>query len=271
MNRNQSDRYGDTGHYQTHRSERYRHPEQDNNYGYQSRGSYGNQGNNPDSSRHTANRSMNDPYSTSRNYGSMGSYGGAQGFGTARGGQHPSQRNDSSGYNYFSGMGSPDEARQSNLNSPGYNSNMYSGRSNYNSGNSAYNRGSDRGMSSNSGNRNLYGNDTAHRFESNDLNRSGNDNYGSHSYGGSSRGNYIDSGYDRDVRNRDNYSGFWGSRDGYAHGGDTGSTSERYGMSGYFGGSNNNPESDYIRSQNQTRTFDRNHDRRDDNRDYDRY
>lgn len=268
MNRNQSDRYGDTGNYQTPRSDRYRHPEQDNNYGSQTRGGYGNQGNDRGNSRNVANHSMNeDTYSTSRNYGNMGSYGGAQGFGSERGGQHPSQRNDSSGYNFYSGMGSPDEARQSNLSSPGNNSNRYGGRYDSDS------RGSDRGMSSNSGNRDLYGNDTSRRFEGSDQGRYDfdNDNYNSHSYGGGSRGNYMGSGYDRDAQGRDNYSGFRGSRDGYAHSGGNGSTSERYGMSGYFGGSNDNSESDYIRSQNQNRTFDRNHDRRDDNRDYDRY
>jgi len=275
MNRNQSDRYSDAENSRTHRSERYRHPDEDNNYGSRSRGGDGNQANDRGNPRNVANHSMNeDTYSTSRNYGNMGSYGGAQGFGSDRGGQHPAQRNDSSGYNYYSGMGSPDETRQRNLSSPGSSSNMYGGRGSYDSDNRRYSRGSDRGMSSNSGNRDLFGNDTSRRFEGSDQGHYNfdNDNYNSHSYGGDSRGNYMGSGYNRNAQGRDNYSGFGSSGGGYMSGGSHGSTSDRYGMSGYFEGNRGNAESDYIRSQNQNRTFDRNHDRRDrNNSNFDRH
>ena len=115
MNSNFSDDYNQ-GNYRTKRSDRYRHPERDSQryrfddygdaahggYGNESYGgTFGNQGNEMAGSRNVANRGHH-TYSTSRNYGNMGSYGGAQGFGDYRGGRHP-QGGD---YNFYSGMGS---------------------------------------------------------------------------------------------------------------------------------------------------------------------
>ncbi|MFD3001541.1 hypothetical protein ACFS7Z_14315 [Pontibacter toksunensis] len=139
MNRNQNERHDNSGGYQTHRSEKYRHPERDSNtgsnyrfddYGSSARGGYGNeshsgtwgnQGNEMAGSRNVSNRGIsNDTYSTSRNYGNMGSYGGAQGFGTARGGTIAQRHygSESTNYNFESGMGNPGEARGSSY-SPG--------------------------------------------------------------------------------------------------------------------------------------------------------
>ena len=274
MNSNFNDRY--EGNFQTHRSERYRHPEQDryrfDDYGSSARGGYGNegnagtwgnQGNEMGGSRRVPGRGWNsDTYSTSRNYGNMGSYGGAQGFGSERGGyssQHPDESR--TGYNYYSGMGSSGQARQSR------GSNY--GESNYRSDyrRDVYSSDRDRYGSGSSG---RYGRAYGGRHAS-DEDRY---NAGSEYYRGSSRGsynspnyggyegNYMGSGYSRSSR------GDYGSGGSGSHGlyGGSGYSSEPYGMSGYYSGgygdrnqgwNDNLSGSNYFKSENRGRTFDR--------------
>jgi hypothetical protein len=205
MNRHSSE--SDRGHregglFQTRRSERYRHPEQDSGrrfddhgsaarggYGNESQqGSWGNQGSEMGGSRRYTDINVTpyDRYEQSRNYGNMGSYGGAQGFGDIRGGQHDS------GHPYDSGMGQQrrysDEGRGS-MGNRGY---REEGRD-Y----SRHNRyGSDR--------EDLYGSEVSRRFEGRpgqenyDFER---DDYYSSNYG-DDQGNYMGSGYNRDSRSR---------------------------------------------------------------------
>ncbi|MCC9167512.1 hypothetical protein [Pontibacter harenae] len=251
---------------QTRRSDRYRHPERDNDYqfddyGSSARGGYGNesnsgtwgnQGNEMGGSRNVSNQDIYDTYSTSRNYGNMGSYGGAQGFGTPRGG-YPQQRHYDSdtNFNFDSGMGSPREARNSHYSPGGYRA--YQGDEVY---------GSDRGMG-NTDNRELYGSDTSRRFQGDSQNRydfdRDNNRRNSSNYGGA-EGNYMGSGYDRSSRSeysrdRDNY----GSRDRYNRDArHSGYNDTPYGTNGYYSGGhgNSNSDSDYFKSDNRYRTFD---------------
>lgn len=243
---NRADRDENRG-FKTHRSERYRHPEQDSSYhfddyGSSARGGYGNeshtgtwgnQGNEMGGSRNTSNQGMSDTYSTSRNYGNMGSYGGAQGFGDSRGG-YSSQRER--GHEYDSGMGSRDNSGQGRRRSYGY-------ESDYDSHGSGYKYDS---------HPDLYGSDTSRRFQgssgqgrydfdrdnynqgsgsfrSSDRDRNrGRDYRGSSSssnYGGS-QGSYMGSGYNRSS-NRDYNSGNYGSMGSY----DSGSSDRSYGES----------------------------------------
>ncbi|MFD2515351.1 hypothetical protein ACFSRY_15870 [Pontibacter locisalis] len=302
MNRNESDRYGSNQQsgYQTHRSERFRHPERSNdyrfdNYGSSARGGYGdeghsgtwgNQGNEMGGSRNVSNRGMDDTYSTSRNYGNMGSYGGAQGFGSARGGS-PSQRQDDSGsaYRYVSGMGSP---MSRNRDQESGRSRSYGYQSDYDSHGSGFKHDA---------NPDLYGSDTSRRFQGSDQgsyhfdrnrdqSRSGyssgssysgrygsdrdrsdrdstsrssyssgssyssdrdRDNYGSSNYGGS-QGSYMGSGYNR-TSDRDYGSGNYGSMGSY----DRGSSSMSYGEP--YGRSSNSsyPNPTYARDTENTR------------------
>ncbi|WP_242917638.1 hypothetical protein [Pontibacter liquoris] len=266
MDRNQSDYNDYSGNFQTHRSERYRHPEEDSSYrSGQSRGGYDSERygdsyrqHDMDRPRNVANRSMNeDTYSTSRNFGNMGSYGGAQGFGTSRGGQHPLQQNDSSGYDYYSGMGS---------------------RGSYDTDNDRYGRGNDRGMRANEGNRDMYDRDSSRGYQGSSQGRYSSDrddDYNTHSFGGGSRGNYMGSGYDRTSGGENR--GMMGqgrsgmgtmyNRGRYQEGSRYNDPSGRGSFS--RGGSS---DSDYIQSSNQGRTFDRNYDRRDrSDRDTDRF
>lgn len=266
MNSNFNDR--SEGNFETRRSERYRHPERDrhrfDDYGSPARGGYGNQDNEIGGSRHVPNRGMNsDTYSTSRNYGNMGSYGGAQGFGSERGGyasQHPDESR--AGYNYYSGMGSPGQARRSNPNR----STNYGGGSNYRSDDHRGNRDFGR----NRNDRDRYDSDPSGRYHRSDRGHYGfdEDNYnaGSGAYRGSSRGgygspnyggyegNYMGSGYSRS------------SRGDYGSYGDSGYSNEPYGMSGYYSGGygdrnqgwdDNRSSSHYFKSENRGRTFDR--------------
>lgn len=216
MNTNQPDQYGMQGGYRTHRSERYRHPERDSSYrfddyGSSARGGYGNesysgtwgnQGNEMGGSRNVSGRG--EMYSTSRNFGNMGSYGGAQGFGSSRG-RYPSQRQGSSDsyYHYESGMG-PRSGSSSGRRSFGYSSD-------YDSHGTGYRHDDNP--------EDLYGSDVSRRFQGSDQDRyrfdrdrsqsrsgmsdSSNywdrDNFGSSSYGGS-EGSYMGSGYSRSTR-----------------------------------------------------------------------
>jgi hypothetical protein len=204
MNRHasESDHEHREGEFHTRRSERYRHPEHDSrrrfeDYGSSSRGGFGNEsrqgswegrGNEMGDSGRYSNINITDSnsYSTSRNFGNMGSYGGAQGFGDMRGGRHDSD------HPYDSGMGQQrrqsDEGRGS-LGGRGY---REEGRD--------YRRhdryGSDR--------EDLYGREVSRRFEgqhgqeSYDFER---DDYYSSNYG-DDQGNYMGGGYNRDSRSR---------------------------------------------------------------------
>ncbi|WP_299707780.1 hypothetical protein [uncultured Pontibacter sp.] len=192
MNRHSSDSdYGrrEEGLFHTRRSERYRHPERDSghrfdDYGSSARGGYGNesqqgtwgnQGNEMGGSHRYSDINVTpyDRFEQSRNYGNMGSYGGAQGFGDTRGGRHDSD------HPYDSGMGSQrrysDESRD------------YRRHNRY---------GSDR--------EDLYGREVSRRFEgqpgqdSYDFER---DDYYSSNYG-DDQGNYMGSSYRRDTPSR---------------------------------------------------------------------
>jgi len=247
MNYNESDRYNRRqGSYQTHRSDRYRHPDQSSrqyrfdDYGDAAHGGYGNegysgtwgnQGNEAAGSRNVANRGMS-TYDTSRNYGNMGSYGGAQGFGSTRGG-FSSQRTSHPGSQFDSGHG-----RQQNS---GYNSNYdqprrYGYQSDYdshgqNSDNYRYERGS---------NRDLYGDYSSRQYQGSGQSGRGyeRDNYRTSNFGGD-RGNYMSSGYERSLRRNEYCStyGDYGSSGHYMdqrHSG--GNYNQPYGMSGYYQG-----------------------------------
>ncbi|MCC9135041.1 hypothetical protein ACFSKU_18890 [Pontibacter silvestris] len=300
MNRNDSDRYGNNkGRYQSRRSEQYRHPERDrgndfrkgsdfsfDDYGSSARGGYGNesyggtfgnQGNEMGGSRNVSNYGLHDTSSTSNNYGNMGSYGGAQGFGSSRAGL-PSQRDYDSdvNYNFDSGMGSPRSAREHHYSPAGHRAYGNERDSDqYNRG-----RGSDMGLSSNSNNRDLYGNDTSRRFQGSDQGRYdyNRDDFDSPNYGGS-EGKYMGSGYDRHIPrgqygSRDgNYGsigGYDGRRDHYRYNeryrepyGVRNDSSEGY---RYRSGSSDN---DYIPSRNRNRSLDHDYKReRDFDRDY---
>ncbi|EJF09405.1 MULTISPECIES: hypothetical protein [Pontibacter] len=204
MNRHSSDRDHDRHEreFHTRRSERYRHPEQDSGYRFDDYGSaahggygnetyqdtWGNQGNERGGSRNYSRRNItdNDTYSSSRNYGNMGSYGGAQGFGDSRGGRHDSD------HPFDSGMGSQRRYGSEGRGSMGNRGYREEGRD-Y----SRHNRyGSDR--------EDLYGNEVSRRFEGSsgqgryDFER---DDYYSSNYG-DDQGNYMGSGYNRETRSR---------------------------------------------------------------------
>ncbi|MBC5991233.1 hypothetical protein [Pontibacter cellulosilyticus] len=309
MNTRHPEQYGE-GSYQTRRSEKYRHPERDTNYrfddyGASARGGYGNesyggtwgnQGNEMGGSRNVSGRG--DTYSTSRNFGNMGSYGGSQGYGSSRGG-YPSQRSGSSDslYHYESGMGS---GSSSGRRSYGYSSDYDSHGSGYNYDDNP---------------EDLYGSDVSRRFQGSDQGRynfdrdrsrgqrgmsdSSNywdrDNYGSSNYGGS-EGNYMGSGYNRSSRgssmgdygsmgsydsgssssSRGSYSGGdYGSRqrhDPYAR--DTENTRIHHSDSDYDYDPNHAFDSrkkpEFMGSRNRSRTWNRDFDQ-DRHRDYDRF
>lgn len=175
--------------FHTRRSERYRHPEQDSghrfedygssargDYGNESRrGSWGNQGSETGGSRRYTDINVTpyDRFEQSRNYGNMGSYGGAQGFGDIRGGRH----DDS--HPYDSGIGSQrrqgDEQRG-----------LFGDRNR---------RSSDR--------EDLYGHDTSRRFQGSDRQNRYDferDDYFSSNYG-DDQGNYM-GGHQRESESR---------------------------------------------------------------------
>ena len=244
MNYNTPDRYDRSlGSYQTHRSERYRHPEQDSSryrfddygdaahggYGNESySGTFGNQGNEAAGSRHVANRGFG-TYATSQNYGNMGSYGGAQGFGSSRAG-YGSQRMFHTGSRFDSGHGR-------------------------NRGEAAYDRESDQhrrygymsdydshGQSAGSYDRRdneLYGDYTPRRFRGADQGHYNFDRDDDNTPGYSrDRGNYMGSGYERTARRNEYGStrGDYGSAGQYMGRTSSSSYDEPYGMSGYYRG-----------------------------------
>ncbi|MEJ8800559.1 hypothetical protein [Pontibacter sp. H249] len=312
MNTNQPDQYGMGQGYRTRRSERYRHPEQDSgyrfdDYGASARGGYGNesyggtfgnQGNEMGGSRNVSGRG--EMYSTSRNFGNMGSYGGAQGYGSSRGG-YPSQRDEGSSslYHYESGMGSRSGPSSQERRS-------YGPSSNYDSHGSGYRHDDNP--------EDLYGSNVSRRFQGSDQgrydfgrdrsqNRSGmndssnywdRDNFGSSSNYGGSEGSYMGSGYNRSTRGSSmgdygsmgSYDSGYGSGDSYS----SSSYGERQQHDPYARDRENSrihhPDSDYdydpnhafdtrkradfIGSHNRSRTWDRDHDRNK-SRNFDRF
>jgi hypothetical protein len=221
MNRFDSDRdYGrQEEDFLTRRSERYRQPEGDmdyryDDYGSSARGGYGNEGdwdtwgNQGDDrtggrSRYTnINITDSDTFDTSRNYGNMGSYGGAQGFGDIRGGRHDS------GHPFDSGMDS------SRMNRGWERDSSTRGYSSF--GNESLDRGGhhreDYGSRGYSGNE-LYGRDTSRRFQGNSGQSGYNverDDYYSSNFG-DDQGNYMGSGYNRTSRGEYGPIGDYGS------------------------------------------------------------
>ncbi|MFD2245415.1 hypothetical protein [Pontibacter ruber] len=244
MNRHESDYNQQQGGYRTRRSEEYRHPEMHSghhmeDYGSSARGGYGNegnrntysnQGNQMSGSRNFSrvNITDDDTYSTSRNYGNMGSYGGAQGFGDVRGGYSSQRHYDSdTNYKFDSGMGSPREARSHHYSPAGHPA--YQNRSSSEQRNQGWVSGQRSGSD-----RDLYGSYANREFQGQrqgryDFER---DEYTSPSYGGD-RGQYIGSGYDRYTQ------GDYGPSIGnYGTHGivERGSAGMPYGMSGYYSG-----------------------------------
>ncbi|MDX5423100.1 MAG: hypothetical protein LPK07_06870 [Hymenobacteraceae bacterium] len=214
MNRYSSDRdYGQhESSFQTHRSERYRHPERDyghrfDNYGTPARGDYGNersqrtwgsQRNEMGTSRRYEDIHVTpyDRFEQSHNYGNMGSYGGAQGFGDIRGGHHDS------GHPYDSGTGSSRRYSEGRSLSSGYGGNRGESR-NYGRSNQ---RQDDYGRRSyyDADREDLYGREASRRFQGSrehdryDFER---DDYYSSNYG-DDQGNYMGSGYHRTSRGK---------------------------------------------------------------------
>ncbi|WP_187262389.1 hypothetical protein [Pontibacter beigongshangensis] len=272
MNRNNSDYDQNRGHqahssFQTRRSEQYRHPEQHHkgypqpherfeDYGISAQGGYGNRGNFGDYDyqdddmagyRNESNQDVYGTYSTSRNYGNMGSYGGAQGFGSSRGG-YASQRRPSedSGSAFDSGMSSPNWQHDYNRGSRGYQSDL-----NYNSSSGYRNpgreetrgwlsddRGSRWGSNRLSSGQDPYGDNMSDRFQggrhgSSNYDRSDDQFYGSDRDNEERDGYYMGSSYSRISR------GDYGSNDGN-YGSLRKSDEERefrpYGLSGYYSG-----------------------------------
>ncbi|NEM99162.1 hypothetical protein [Pontibacter burrus] len=246
MNNNERDRYrSDRGNYRSHRSERYRHPESDtyhfDNYGDAAHGGYGNEsysgtyGNQGDEgaghrSRNVANRGMS-TYDTSRNYGNMGSYGGAQGFGSSRGGYSSQRRSSDLGSEFSSGHGRYERTGYGRGTSQGHSrgyENDYDSHG-QNADYDSYERGS---------NRDMYGDYTSRRFQGSNQGRFDfdRDEYRTSSYGGD-RENYMGSGYERTPRRNEYGStrGDYGSSGRYL-GRSTGSYDQPYGMSGYYQG-----------------------------------
>ena len=264
MNRHESDYDQPYGGYRTRRSEEYRNPElhpghHSGPYDSAARGGYGNESNwddyrNQGSQRNDSrnfsrvNITDDDTYSTSRNYGNMGSYGGAQGFGDVRGGLSSQRHYDSdTHYNFDSGMGSPREAREhhySPAGHPAYQSSSGSGQRSQGWVSSGRSSGSDRDLYGTTVNREFQG----ERQGQYDFGR---EEFSSPSFGGD-RGQYMGSGYDRYTR------GDYGSSDGnYGSIGrmESGSGTP-YGMSGYYSGGYGPHDYDE-RSGSDTRVFDR--------------
>ncbi|NDK55840.1 hypothetical protein [Pontibacter fetidus] len=245
MNYNQHRYENDRGSFHTHRSERYRNPDQysegsfdSNRHADRDRANYGNdfyrssQRRNPQdwNPEHIANRGLS-TYATARNYGNMGSYGGAQGFGSSRGGYSSQRQSSDMGSGFSSGHGRYERTnygRGTNQGrSRGY-ENDYDSHG-QNSDNYSYERGS---------NRDLYGDYTSRRFQGSHQDRYDfdRDEYRTRSYGGD-RGNYMGSGYERTPRRNEYGStrGDYGSSGRYL-GRSTGSYDQPYGMSGYYQG-----------------------------------
>lgn len=298
MNTNQPNQYGMHEDFHTRRSDRYRHPEQDSSYrfddyGSSARGGYGNesyggtwgnQGNEMGGSRNISGRDRSGTYSTSRNVGNIGSYGGSQGYGSSRESYPGSGRSDSH-YHYESGTASRPGSSQWQR--------PYGYHSDYDSHGTGYRHDSSP--------RDLYGSDTSRRFQGSDQGRydfhrermqrgrsmgdSSNywdrDNFGTSGYGGS-EGTYMGSGYSRSTRGSS--AGDYGSMGYY----DTGSYGQQQQHDPYARDLENtrihHPDSDYdydpnhafdtrkrpdfLGSHNRRRTWSRDYDRE---RGFDRY
>ncbi|WP_242928779.1 hypothetical protein [Pontibacter vulgaris] len=214
--------------YHTHRSERFRHPESSSernlpeNYGNRNRGSWSDMSRSSDRFAQPHRESRQDiagTYSTSYNYGNMGSYGGAQGFGDIRGGR-PSQRHyDSDTHlNFDSGMGSPQHARQEGYAPSGHRS--YGYQSDYDS--------HGMGSSGKESQRESYSSD---RFQGSQQDRSEfNTDRNRPSGYSQEQGNYMGSGYNRTTRSEPR--GDYGSLGRY----ESNRYDEPYGMSGFYRG-----------------------------------
>ena len=263
MNYNQNRYDADRDSYNTNRPERYRQPEQGterntfDNYRSEGRGnvSYGNdfyrssqrrspQDWNPE---HIANRGMS-TYDTARNYGNMGSYGGAQGFGSERGG-YPHHRTTDIGSEFESGMGeqhygNQNQGRRSDQNRRyGYQSDYDS--HGQNSDNYRYER-SNEGLYDDYASRRYR--DTGHRGAGYER-----DSYTTHSFGGD-RGNYMGSGYERTARNTEYGAtqGDYGKAGQYMGRFSSSTYDEPYGMSGYYrGGYNDTDYNSYARDRDE--------------------
>ncbi|MBC5772991.1 hypothetical protein H8S95_02860 [Pontibacter sp. KCTC 32443] len=272
MNYNERDRYGrDRDSYQTHRSERYRHPDQDmsssRSSDYRSsdrdrdRTSYSNEFYRSSQRRspqdwdpqHVANRGLT-TYDTARNYGNMGSYGGAQGFGSERGG-FSHHRSSDMGSEFESGMG---ESRYSDR---GRGQSASQGRRyGYQSDYDSHGQNSDNYRYEDSS-RSQHDNYTSRRRQDPDHSRPGYErgDYNTRSFGGD-RGKYMGSGYERTPRSneygatRGDY-GSAGQYMGTRFGGS--SYDEPYGMSGYYrGGYGDTDYNSYARDRDE-RNYDR--------------
>ncbi|MFT2007783.1 hypothetical protein ACMA1I_03845 [Pontibacter sp. 13R65] len=240
--------------FHTRRSERYRHPEQQHStYSpqqerrgsyvspdqgqYRSRSNYGFQGD--ALGGYGSQLDQDNSYSSSRNYGNMGSYGGAQGYGSSRGGygsQHNQHDNDSRFY---------DSGRRNmydnNRNSGYAGSQRYGGTSGYSNQGWEDNRGSrgnqfNRGSNRTSASQDLYGSDTSRRFQgsrqnSYDFNDSDYNSYRDRNQE-AGYGYYMGSNSDRISR------GDYGSNDGnYGSLRRPGEEQNKpYGLSGYYSG-----------------------------------
>lgn len=189
MNRHPDDHEAHEGVFHTHRSERYRHPEQEHGnrfdeHGASARSAYGNER----SLRHYTDINVTpyDRFEQSRNYGSMGSYGGAQGFGDIRGGHHDSN------HPFDSGTGEQRRYGQQRQGPSGYREDREEHR------NYGRSRGWDRDRED------LYGHEVSRRFQGSqgqqryDFER---DDYYSSNYG-DDQGNYMGSGYHRSTESR---------------------------------------------------------------------
>jgi hypothetical protein len=195
MDRYASDRdYGQhEGSSHTHRSERYRHPESD--YGARARGGYGNQ---MGRARQYEDIHVTpyDRFEQSHNYGSMGSYGGMQGFGDIRGGHHDPT------HPYDSGTGSPRRYSEERYRPSGYSGDRGEGRDYGRSGRHMDDFG--RRSYDHPEHEDWYGREPLRRFEGRrgeGRYRFERDDYYSSNYG-DDQGNYMGSGYQRDVPGR---------------------------------------------------------------------
>ena len=186
-------------------------------------------------------------YDTARNYGNMGSYGGAQGFGSERGG-YPHHRAAGMGSEFESGMG---EMRYTDRGSAhreeqprrfGYLSDYDS--HGQNTGSYQHDRG-DRTRSYTSGRQQEHSN-----YEP--------ENYRSYSYGGD-RGSYMGSGYERTPRSNEYGAtrGDYGTTGQYMGRYSSNTYDEPYGMSGYYrGGYGDTDYNSYARDRDE-RNYDR--------------
>ncbi len=267
MNSNFSGRDGRN--YQTHRSDRYRHPERDDyrfdDYGSSARGGYGNesntgtwgnQGNEMGGSRNTSRYNQDyNSFSNSPDYGRRDSYSGERGGYSAR---HPQESDrDDSGY-----------SRRGSSRSH-FGDSDYDNYERLSAGNRSHSYRDDR---------DLYGSESSRRFQGTDQGHYNFDQDDKRYRGGDysdSQGNYRGSGYRRSSQNeygsrRHDYGAQY-PQDMYG-GSDSGDRNDQpYGMSGYYSGGygdrnpgggfvssgSNYSDKNYLESRNRVRTFDR--------------